>query len=169
MSRSGYTDDMDDPLAYGRWRQAVKRALEGARGQALLRDLVVALDAMESKRLYPGSFSTPAGEFCALGALAARRGTRVDDLGDQEDECDARQVGQRFGIARAMAAEIMYVNDEYAADLWRWVEVCGPMRPIDRHRRHVVRVPNDDHPAERWRNVRAWAVEQLKAPAGERA
>ena len=26
MSRSGYIDDNEDPLAHGRWRQAVKRA-----------------------------------------------------------------------------------------------------------------------------------------------
>ena len=35
MSRSGYTDDSEDPLALGRWRQAVKRSLEGRRGQAV--------------------------------------------------------------------------------------------------------------------------------------
>jgi len=29
MSRSGYVDEMDDYLALGRWRQAVKRAIEG--------------------------------------------------------------------------------------------------------------------------------------------
>lgn len=115
MSRSGYTDDNEDPLAHGRWRQAVKRSLEGKRGQALLCELVQALDAMEDKRLYPGSFATPEGEFCALGALGAKRGIKVDDLGDDYD-CEPDRVGQRFGIAPAMAAEIMYMNDEYAVD-----------------------------------------------------
>jgi hypothetical protein len=169
MSRSGYTDDNDDPLAAGRWRQAVKRALEGKRGQALLRELVEALDAMEDKRLYPGSFATADGEFCALGALAAKRGTKVDDLGDEDDGCNTDQVGQRFGIAPAMAAEIMYLNDEYLADCYRWVdvEICGPVRPYwpeyGRHTR-TVRVHNDGHPAERWQRMRAWAVEHLKTP-----
>lgn len=169
MSRSGYTDDNDDPLAHGRWRQAVKRALEGKRGQALLRELVQALDAMEDKRLYPGSFATADGEFCALGALAAKRGTKVDDLGDEDDGCDREQVGRRFGIAPAMAAEIMYLNDEYLADCDRWVdvEICGPVRPhwpdYGRHTR-TVRVHNDSHPAERWQRMRAWAVENLKTP-----
>jgi len=120
MSRSGYIDDNEDPLAHGRWRQAVKRALEGKRGQALLRELVAALDAMEDKRLYPGSFATPEGEFCTLGVLGAKRGVKMDDLGDEED-CEPAQVGQRFGIAPAMAAEIMYLNDEYAVDVWKWV------------------------------------------------
>lgn len=167
MSRSGYTDD-DDPLAHGRWRQAVKRSLEGKRGQALLRELVEALDAMEDKRLYPGSFATPEGEFCTLGVLGAKRGTKTDDLGD-EDDCDTHAVGQRFWIAPAMAAEIMYLNDEYMVDCYKWVDVviCGPMPPYHfqpyGHKKHErsVRVLNDNHPEERWRRMRAWAVENL--------
>ena len=99
MSRSNYTDDNDDPLSHGRWRQAVKRAIEGKRGQALLRDLLGALEAMEDKRLYAGSFATAAGEFCTLGVLGAKRGTKMDDLGD-EDDCEPELVGQRFGIER---------------------------------------------------------------------
>lgn len=166
MSRSGYTDENDDPLAYGRWRQAVKRSIEGKRGQAMLRELVEALDAMEDKRLYPGSFATPEGEFCTLGVLGAKRGTQVSDLGD-EDECDPTMVGQRFGIAPAMAAEIMYLNDEYLVDCWKWVdiEICGPVRPgypdWGRHTRSV-RCQNDSHAIERWARMRAWAVENLE-------
>lgn len=165
MSRSGYIDDNEDPLAHGRWRQAVKRALEGKRGQALLRELVDTLDEMDDKRLYPGSFATADGEFCALGALGAKRGTKMDDLGD-EHYCDTETVGQRFGIAPAMAAEIMYMNDEYAVDCWKWitVEICGPVRPHypdwGSHEREV-RVHNDNHPRERWERMRAWAVGNL--------
>lgn len=177
MSRSGYTDDNDDPLAHGRWRQAVKRAIEGKRGQALLRELIEALDAMDDKRLYPGSFVTAEGEFCTLGVLGAKRGTKMDDLGDEFD-CDAEEVGKRFGIAHAMAAEIMYLNDEYAVDEWKWVDVviCGPMpqyryiqtgrgveiaqRAFERHERSV-RLHNDNHPAERWQRMREWAVAHL--------
>ena len=169
MSRSGYGDDNDDdPLALGLWRQAVKRALEGKRGQVLLRDLVDALDAMEDKRLHTGSFATAQGEFCTLGVLGAKRGTKMDDLGD-EDDCDAAEVGQRFAIASAMAAEIMYLNDEYAADEWTWVdvEICGPVRPYwpdyGCHTKSVC-MHNDNHLAERWQSMRAWAAKQLKTP-----
>lgn len=178
MSRSGYTDDNDDPLAHGRWRQAVKRALQGKRGQALLQELAQALDAMEDKRLYPGSFATADGEFCALGVLGAKRGTKMDDLGD-DYECDPALVGQRFGVAAAMAAEIMYLNDEYAVDCWKWVdvEICGPMpeyrfvshgrgeftqRVFEKHKR-AVRLHNDNHPQERWQAMRKWVAEQLEA------
>lgn len=168
MSRSGYTDDNEDTLAQGRWRQAVRRSLEGKRGQVLLRELVEALEAMPDKRLYSGSFATAEGEFCTLGVLGAKRGTKMDDLGD-EDDCDPAKVGQRFGVAPAMAAEIMYMNDEYAVDEWKWidVEVCGPVRPYHpdwgRHTRSM-RVHNDNHSRERWQRMRAWAVANLMLP-----
>lgn len=167
MSRSGYIDDIEDNLAAGRWRQAVNKALGGKRGQALLRELVEALDAMEDKRLYSGSFATADGEFCALGVLGAKRGTKIDDLGSDEDGCDPAQVGRRFGIATAMAAEIMYMNDEYAVDEWKWVdiEICGPVRPYyPEWGRHIksVSVHNDSAPAERWLAMRDWATNQLK-------
>lgn len=177
MSRSGYTDDNDDPLALGRWRQAVRRSLEGKRGQALLRELAEALDAMPDKRLYPGSFATAEGEFCTLGVLGAKRGTKMDDLLDFYGDCDPELVGQRFGIAHAMAAEIMYMNDEYAVNEWKWVEVeiCGPMPPYHfrpyghkEHRRSVL-VNNDNAPAERWRAMRKWVAEQLKPDAAAMA
>ena len=166
MSRSGYIDDNEDPLAQGRWRQAVRRSLEGKRGQMLLRELVEALDAMQDRRLYSGSFATAEGEFCTLGVLGAKRGTKMDDLGDEHD-CDTATVGQRFGIAPAMAAEIMYMNDEYAVDEWKWVdvEICGPLRNNWRDQRvRSVRVHNDNHPVERWQRMRAWAVANLKPP-----
>lgn len=146
MSRSGYSDDLcgDDPLAYGRWRGAVKSATEGARGQAMLRELAQALDAMPDKRLYPGSFTTPEGQFCTLGVLGSQRGTQMDDLGD-EDDCSTKLVGQRFGIARALAAEIMYLNDEGMYVGWE-----------------------EDAPQKRWQRMREWVAQQLKtAPAGE--
>lgn len=136
MSRSGYTEDYDDdPLAMGRYRQAVQRAMDGKRGQAFLRDLLATLDAMPDKRLQAGNFATASGEFCTLGAHAARKGIAVDDLGDAED-CDTERVGDRFGIARSMAAEIMYENDE------------GAYR--------------SETPEQRWTRVREWVRESLK-------
>lgn len=167
MSRHGYTDDMDDPLAHGRWRAQVLSALRGKRGQALLRELAEALDAMPDKRLYPGSFATAEGEFCTLGVLGEKLGTKMDDLGD-EDWCDTALVGERFGIANAMAAEIMYLNDEYMVDTWKLVgiEICGPVRPWypdwGNHTK-TVQVHNDNHPQERWQRMRDWVRENLEA------
>lgn len=164
MSRSGYVDDDDGALNL--WRGAVNRALKGKRGQALLRELVMALDAMEDKRLYPGSFATAEGQFCTFGVLGARRGTKMDDLGD-EDDCDPELVALRFGVAPAMAAEIMFLNDEHLVGTHKWidVEICGPMR---HHRpdwgNHIrrVQVYNDEHPKKRWEAMREWAVSKLK-------
>lgn len=169
MSRSGYTDDNEDPLALGRWRQAVKMALGGKRGQALLKELIESLDSMEDKRLYPGSFATADGEFCALGIIGHKRGTKMDDLGN-EDDCDYKLVGQRFNIAPAMAAEIMYLNDEYIADTFHWidVEICGPMQPYHvwphgpKTHKRSVNVLNEKHATDRFTNMRKWAIENLK-------
>lgn len=158
MSRSGYTDDCDDMLAYGRWRGAVKSALNGASGQKLLHELLDALDAMPDKKLYSGSFATIDGEFCTLGVLGAQRGTKMDDLGDDDDGCDTQLVGQRFDIAPALAAEIMEMNDSYMVDEYKWVEMefCGPPRfPRETHFRSV-RVLNENHPQQRWQAMREW-------------
>lgn len=172
MSRSGYTDDYgDDPLAMGRYRQQVQRALDGKRGQAFLRDLLDTLDAMPDKRLYSGSFATADGEFCTLGAHAARKGVKVDDLGDAEDGCETELVGKRFGIARTMAAEIMYENDETIGE-WAWEEreLCGPVRPYypeyECHR-YTVRVPVAAQAEKRWRHMRKWVVSNLKTPPSQ--
>lgn len=166
MSRSGYSDDIDDNWRHIMWRGAVESSIRGKRGQALLQELVEALDAMSDKRLYPGSFATANGEYCTLGVLGAKRGTKMDDLGSGDDGCNPHKVGQRFGIATALAAEIMYLNDEYSASDWIGVdvEICGPMRPDwpdwGSHRRYV-RVHNDKSAAQRWAYMRKWAQEQI--------
>lgn len=56
MSRSGYSDDDDDDggSRLNLWRGAVERAIKGKRGQAFLRELGAALDAMPDKRLTTG-------------------------------------------------------------------------------------------------------------------
>lgn len=119
MSRSGYKDDIDDPLEYGRWSGAVLSAINGKRGQLLLKELLIALDEMPEKKLYPNSFQTESGEFCTLGVLGNKRGIPMNDLGDYYDGCDRNIIGNLFGIAPAMAAEIMFMNDE-------WNDDCNP-------------------------------------------
>lgn len=78
MSRAGYSDDLD-PLDLGRWRAQVLSALRGKRGQAFLRDLIAALDAMPEKRLVSGDLQDETGCVCALGALG--RLPRTSHLG----------------------------------------------------------------------------------------
>lgn len=108
MSRSGYVDEMNDQWALIRYRGAVKSALRGKRGQAFLRDMIAALDALPEKRLTCSELETPDGEVCALGAVGLMRGMDMSDI----DPVDAATVAHRFGIAECMAREIVYENDE---------------------------------------------------------
>jgi hypothetical protein len=107
MSRSGYSEDYDDDWALIRWRGQVASAIRGKRGQAFLRDLLDALDAMPEKRLIANELRRD-GEVCALGAVGARRGVDLEAL-DPEDYDTLAGV---FGVARPLIQEIEFENDE---------------------------------------------------------
>lgn len=167
MSRSGYTDEFDDPWRGIMWRGRVASSIRGKRGQALLRDLLAALDAMPDKRLYPNSFATEAGEYCTLGVLGAARGIKMDDLGDADEGCDERLVADRFGVASPLVQEIMWMNDEYIDEFeWKTVELDGPQDPrrigFGHPMTKIVRVPVPDAPHRRWQAMRNWVADQIK-------
>jgi hypothetical protein len=108
MSRSGYTDDCDDDvLALGRWRAQVASAIRGKRGQAFLRELLDALDAMPVKRLIADDLIKD-GEVCALGSVGVKRGIDMTPL----DPHDPQTLSGVFGIAHQLVSEIEYENDE---------------------------------------------------------
>lgn len=140
MGRSGYSDDCDDFYPVVLYRQAVQRATTGYRGQYLLRRLRDALDAMPAKRLIAGDIRNAAGEVCALGALDpnAPKYDEDDDWGDG----NARKLADHFNVAQALAAEIVYMNDEYMD--WR----C-----------------RDETPEQRWTRMRAWVESQILPPS----
>jgi hypothetical protein len=116
MSRSGYSDDLDN-WALIKWRGAVTSAMRGRRGQAFLKELLAALDALPEKRLIAEELEVPAGgmpfhlrtDVCALGSVGRARGMDMTKL----DACDHETVAARFGIPHALACEIMFTNDEY--------------------------------------------------------
>lgn len=167
MSRSGYSDDIENQWALIRWRGAVTSALRGKRGQAFLRELVAAMDAMPEKRLASESLVTADGEFCTLGVVGAARGIDMQAI----DPDDWHQVAATFGLPQSMVREIVYENDEYIDDWeWRTVEICGPMRPHypdwGRHTREV-RVPSINAAERRWQYMRNWAANQIKETTGE--
>lgn len=135
MSRSGYTEDCDDTWAYIHWRGAVASAIGGKRGQAALREIAAALDAMPVKELAAESLVTTDGMCCTLGALGRARGMDMSAI----DPEDLKAVAKSFGIAEAMAAEIMHLNDEA--------------------------VP-ETSAARRWQYMRTWVDEQLRPAAG---
>lgn len=91
-----------------------------------MRKLLAALDAMPEKRLITDEISDGHGGVCALGAV---------DPNAKVDQDDSKAVAAHFGIAPALAAEIVYENDE------------GVRRVED--------------PEERWERMRAWVKKQI--------
>lgn len=158
MSRSGYSDDgCEDQWQQIRWNGAVKSAIRGARGQAFLRELLDALDAMPEKVLVTDELQVD-GQFCTLGVIGKARGLPIDKI----DTHDWSALSREFGIAETMAREIMYFNDEGVNDYdWVDVEICGPMRPWQRHRT-TVRVDAQHVGERRWRYMRKWVASQIK-------
>lgn len=134
MSRHGYNDDCDiDPLQLGRWRGQVMSSIRGKRGQAFLRELRDALDAMPDKWLVASELENE-GEYCAIGCVGRARGLDMANIDPEEPE----QVAAAFGISEPMAREIMWENDE---------NTYGESRP--------------DHGTRRWQYMRKWVERHL--------
>lgn len=131
MNRSGYSDDYDDGCSLNLYRHAVDRAIKGKRGQKFLREMLGALDEMEDKRLIKGDLISREG-VCAMGSVGLLR--NVEDLIAIEST-DPDAVGAFFGIARSLAAEIAFMNDEGE---------CGP-----------------ETPEQRWQRMRQWTANQI--------
>jgi hypothetical protein len=107
MSRSGYTDDIDDNWALIKWRGQVASAIRGKRGQAFLREMIDALDALPEKRLI--SYDLEAGgSVCAIGSVGLKRGVDMAKL----DPEDPQGIAHAFGIAHQLVSEIEFMNDE---------------------------------------------------------
>jgi len=142
MSRSGYSDDCG---GWGLvcWRGAVKSALSGKRGQSFLVELRDALDAMPDKRLVTDTLEAD-GQFCTLGVLGAKRGLEMSAI---DSHC-RESVSEAFGIAEAMAAEIVYENDEHPGNY--------EMQP-DGRGKWVAETPE-----HRWHRMRKWVESNIK-------
>lgn len=171
MSRSGLQeDDGDDPLAHGRWRGAVQRAINGKRGQAFLRELAAALDAMPDKRLIARELASKDGCLCTLGVIGKARGLALGAM----DVDDYEGLAASLAVNAKIAQEIMWENDETFCDHeYVRIEICGPMRGdyYDRcgwhreeHRRYIE-VLKEDAEHLRWQHMRSWVQSHIK-PGG---
>jgi hypothetical protein len=122
MSRSGYDgDDCENVGMWGMWRGQVASAIRGKRGQAFLRELVEALDALPSKRLIQNALQD-AGDVCAIGSVGVKRGVNMEPL----DVHDAETLSGVFGIAHQLVREIEFINDDerrYETPEERWARV----------------------------------------------
>lgn len=145
MSRSGYSDDGDfDTWSHIRWRGVVASAIRGRRGQLFLLEMLAALDALPMKRLVADDLERveripcshwglhEAESVCAIGAVGRMRGFDMSEI----DPEDPDTVAGKFGIARPLAQEIVYVNDEKGY-----------------HR---------ETPEDRFERVRKWVVSQIR-------
>lgn len=132
MSRSGYSDDFDDHRDIAMWRGAVASAIRGKRGQEFLKEMLFALDHMPEKKLVAWELEK-GGEVCAIGAVGKARGVDMSKL----DPEDRETVARVFKIAPALAAEIVYENDEN----WQ---------------------AHKETPEARFERMRNWVVAQIK-------
>lgn len=149
MSRSGYNDNYcdDEPCQFAMYRGMVASATRGRRGQALLKDILIAMNGMPVKRLVADDLEQADGSVCAIGAAGRLRGVDMSGL----DPEDAESVAGRFNIADCLAREIVWMNDEndytkervYESGRWRW-------RP--------------ETPEERFTRMRKWVRSQIKDP-----
>ncbi len=130
MSRSGYSDDCEN-WSLICWRGAVNSAIKGKRGQAFFLELREAMDAMPEKRLVAEVLEAD-GQFCTIGVLGEKRGINMEAL----DPEDREEVAAAFGIAPALAAEIVFMNDEGSWD--------------------------SETPEQRWQRMRKWVDEQIQ-------
>lgn len=137
MSRSGYNMDGDgDQWGLIRWRGAVTSAIRGKRGQLALQEIAAALDALPTKELAAHSLVTADGGCCTLGALGIARGLDLTAFGTEDtDEVDMGSVANAFGIAPALAREIVFENDE---GHWK-----------------------SESPRDRWLRMRSWVSRHL--------
>lgn len=107
MSRSGYSEDCDEQINWINWRGAVKSAIRGKRGQAFLYEMLQAMATLPERKLIAGDLEKD-GCVCAIGAVGKARGIDMSQL----DPEDYHTVAGKFGIAEALACEIVYLNDE---------------------------------------------------------
>lgn len=138
MSRSGYSEDYGEqyPNELEFYRTRVANAIGGKRGQAFLRDLVTALDAMPDKKLIADELQDGDGLVCAIGSVGVMRGVDMTNL----DPHHADEVAKAFNIAECLAREIVFENDE-RPNYWSTKE---------------------ETPEARWQRMHDWAIQHLK-------
>ena len=136
MGRSGYSEDGEYQYA-DLYRASVDRALAGRRGQAFLKELLAAYDAMPEKKLIAESLKIEDGAVCSLGAVAVVRGLDTEPLEHHFEDENYGVLAKSFGIAEGMLREIVYMNDE--------------------HGRY------NETPERRFERMRAWVVSQINA------
>lgn len=129
MSRHGYVEDLDIDIL-NLYRGTVSRAMRGRRGQAFLRELAQCMDAMPEKVLIADELQNEDG-VCSIAVVCRARCIDMSTI----DYEDPQQVADAVGIAKSMAAEIEYMNDEWSPS---------------------------ETPEQRWVRMRKWVAKQIR-------
>ena len=165
MSRHGLyeMDDwsVEEILQHGRYRGRVASALRGKRGQAFLRNLIAALEAMpiDKRELAADSFVASDGCMCALSATLNHKGLpQPDDI--DFDDCDdidtaIDHAAHYLNIAEVLAREVIWENDGFAIPNTQADQIAWRTRTFtNRHPPQYVR-------RKRWGAVLQWARTRL--------
>jgi hypothetical protein len=168
MTRSGYTDDFGDdyPGQMELYRANVRRSILSAKGQARLKELRDALEAMPEKRLVANVFLEP-DNACALGiwARAHRGANAVLDAavdGFNGDDHETADLLRQFGWPKLVVLDLIYQNDRHET-AWE-PDRCGPHEyPGDYRnpRSWPIRRWRDETDEERHARVLAWVRKQI--------
>lgn len=108
MSRSDYTDYIDDNWEHIRWRGAVKSASRGKRGQHFLKRILKGLKSLKNKELIVEELVDNEGNCCAMGAVCINEGLDVSHINPEDYE----KVAEFFDVSPALVREIAFENDD---------------------------------------------------------
>ena len=174
MSRSGYHDNMDDPLELGRWRGRVASAIRGKRGQRLLRDMLAALDAMSEKRLVADEIEVSAAAdekhaqawvrlFNDPSAAERYRRHHVDTRPAEYREGDVCALG---ALGRARGLDLSGLDPEQPEGVAAAFDIAEPLA------REIVYMNDEacyrrETPEQRWTRMREWVASQIKPETAE--
>lgn len=151
MSRSSYSDDFgeDYPNQLELYRANVERSIRSKAGQARLRELRVALEALSVKALEAETFAAGTQEqprVCALGAWALHKcGGDIEKaramVPSDADDFETFDRLQPHGWPKLVVFEAIYMNDEGSwnvqtpeqryAYIMRWLDenIASPRQP----------------------------------------
>jgi len=129
----GECDDEEDQRRYALQAANLARQIKGKRGQAFLRELLTALEALPEKVLIEGHVSED-GMVCTFGALALKRRT---DAGEP-----------RESVLADLESVVVHLHDENGDEpedyepMWEWAEreLAAPSQLAW----HIVNLTDDD-------------------------
>lgn len=120
MSRIGLVEEENFPGEFFLQERNRERSLAGKKGQAALRELVAALEAMPEKRLCKWAMVDDEGEVCALGAYVLRKRIQRGDtyaqaiktIDHEGENRMSHDLASHYEFPAAAAWAVAFRNDE---------------------------------------------------------